>query len=161
MEGWGEFYVAEVGAAAAIAGLLFVAISINIEKILALPTLPGRGAQTLFIVSSALVIGCFGLFPGQSDALFGWEAIVVSLLLACSGVVQVHSARHIAKTGGPLVWMIVPSSVLALVTIPAVVGGALLINGNHAGIYLIAIDNILALLGTLLGGWVLLVEILR
>ena len=48
MEGWGEFYVGEVGAAAALAGLLFVAISINIEKILAVATLPAFGGGGRF-----------------------------------------------------------------------------------------------------------------
>jgi modulator of FtsH protease len=161
MEGWGEFYVGEVGAAAALAGLLFVAISINIERILAIPTLPGRAAQTLAIITSALVIGSFGLFPAQSPAAFGWEAIVVYLVLACSGIVQVASLRHFRKTDGPMVWLVVPTSVLLLVTLPGVVGAILLLNGDTAGAYWIGVDNILSLLGTLLGGWVMLVEILR
>lgn len=161
MEGWGEFYVGEVGAAAALAGLLFVAISINIEKILAYPTLPARAAQTLFIVSSALVVGCFGLFPGQAAVMFGWEAIVVYLLLLCSGVVQVMTLRHFRKTDGPLVWLIVPTGVLLVVTVPGLVGGVLLLNGYPVGAYWIGVDTILSFLGTLLGGWVLLVEILR
>jgi modulator of FtsH protease len=161
MEGWTEFYLGEVGAAAAIAGLLFVAISINIESILAYPTLPGRAAQTLFIVSSALVVGSVGLFPGQPLAAFGWEAIATYLLLASTGVVQVAGLRRFRKSEGPIVWLIVPASVLLLVTIPGIVGGILLLNGDIAGAYWIAVDIILSLLGTLLGGWVMLVEILR
>jgi hypothetical protein len=161
MEGWGEFYVGEVGAAAALAGLLFVAISINIEKILAYPTLPARAGQTLFIVSSALVVGCFGLFPGQSSTMFASEAIVVYALLLCSGVVQVMTLRHFRKTDGPLVWLVVPTSVLLVVTLPGIAGAVLLLNGNLTGAYWIGVDTILSFLGTLLGGWVLLVEILR
>ena len=141
MEGWGEFYVGEVGAAAALAGLLFVAISINIEKILAVATLPARAAQTLLIVTSALVI--------------------VYAVLLCSGAVQVATLRHFRAAEGPLVWLVVPTSVLVLVTVPGVVGAILLITGNSVGAYWIGVDNILALLGTLLGGWVMLVEILR
>jgi modulator of FtsH protease len=161
MEGWGEFYVGEVGAAAALAGLLFVAISINIEKILAMPTLPGRAAQTLAIVSSALVVGSFGLFPGQPPGAFGWEAIGVYVLLACTGAVQVVNLRHFRRADGPLVWLVIPASVLVVVTLPGLVGGMLLVRGDAAGAYWIATDNILSLLGTLLGGWVMLVEILR
>ena len=161
MEGWGEFYVGEVGAAAALAGLLFVAISINIEKILAVATLPARAAQTLLIVTSALVIGCFALFPNQPLPAFGWEAIAVYAVLLCSGAVQVATLRHFRAAEGPLVWLVVPTSVLVLVTVPGVVGAILLITGNSVGAYWIGVDNILALLGTLLGGWVMLVEILR
>jgi hypothetical protein len=47
-EAWFDFGVGIVGAAAALAGLLFVAISINIELILAIPTLPSRAAGTSF-----------------------------------------------------------------------------------------------------------------
>jgi modulator of FtsH protease len=43
---WFEFGVGVLGAAAALSGLLFVAMSINIERILALRTLPPRAAGT-------------------------------------------------------------------------------------------------------------------
>ena len=55
MEAWTDFFVAEVGAAAALAGLLVVAISINIAKIMGFPLLPGRAAQTLIIIGGALL----------------------------------------------------------------------------------------------------------
>ncbi len=43
--GWETFFVAEVGAAAALTGLLFVAVSINLTKVLAFPQLPGRAGS--------------------------------------------------------------------------------------------------------------------
>jgi modulator of FtsH protease len=45
--GWDSSFVAEVGAPAALAGLLFVAVSINLTRILQFPQLPGRAAETL------------------------------------------------------------------------------------------------------------------
>jgi modulator of FtsH protease len=44
---WSDFFVAEVGAAAALSGLVVVAISINLKRILTVPVLPGRAAETL------------------------------------------------------------------------------------------------------------------
>jgi hypothetical protein len=51
-DAWFEFGVGIIGAAAALAGLLFVAMSINIERILALPKLPSRagGNVVLFVL---------------------------------------------------------------------------------------------------------------
>jgi hypothetical protein len=41
-DGWGELFLAEAGASAALTGLLFVAISINLAKILEVRGLVGR-----------------------------------------------------------------------------------------------------------------------
>jgi hypothetical protein len=40
-ERWHDLFVATAGAAAALAGLIFVAVSINLEQILKYPALPG------------------------------------------------------------------------------------------------------------------------
>jgi hypothetical protein len=42
MTGWESFFVAQVGASAAVAGLVFVGVSINLDKILKYAGLPGR-----------------------------------------------------------------------------------------------------------------------
>ena len=55
-----------LGAAAALTGLLFVAISINLTRILNFPRLPGRAASTLGILVAVMLTGCFGLAPDQS-----------------------------------------------------------------------------------------------
>src|SRR6185312_6154219 len=47
MPEWTDFFVAEVGASAALAGLVIVAISINVTRIISYPWLPGRAAETL------------------------------------------------------------------------------------------------------------------
>ena len=39
---WQNFFIAEVGAAAALTGLLFVAVSINLKQILSFPTVPKK-----------------------------------------------------------------------------------------------------------------------
>ena len=44
LEGWTDFNVAMVGATAALAGLLIVAMSVNIAEIMKSPTLLARAA---------------------------------------------------------------------------------------------------------------------
>ena len=44
VEPWSELFVATAGAGAALAGLVFVAVSINIDRILKLPGMPDAGS---------------------------------------------------------------------------------------------------------------------
>ncbi len=161
MEGWTDFYVAEVGAAAALAGLLFVAISINIERILNFPSLPGRAFQTLAMIAAALVIAGLGLIPGQPHTWFGWEALAAGLVIAATAVREAMlTARH-RKPNDPLGWIVIPFVTAAFAFLPNLIGGVLLIGSNDAGLYWIAIGVITTFLATLQNGWVLLIEILR
>ncbi|HEX4025820.1 MAG TPA: hypothetical protein VHX52_14125 [Steroidobacteraceae bacterium] len=62
--GWDDFLVAEVGASAALAGLLFVAVSINLSSILKYPHLPTRAIEALTTLLCVLVICSWALVPG-------------------------------------------------------------------------------------------------
>ncbi len=161
MEGWTDFFVAEVGAAAALAGLLVVAVSINIARIMSFPLLPGRAAETLIIIGGALMVSSFALFPGQPRPLFGGEAVVVGLVVALAGANQFRAALRLREAGNPLTWMLIPPTMVALASVPQLVGGSLLVAGNESGLYWIATGIILSFVATLQNGWVLLVEILR
>jgi modulator of FtsH protease len=99
---WHEFFVAAIGASAALLGLLFVAISINLEFILKYPHLPGRAAGSLGTLQCALVVWCFGPAPGQSAGALGIEIILIAAVVAVQAVGSrsgstrpvVRSVRH-------------------------------------------------------------------
>ena len=106
VEAWSDLFVACAGAAAALTGLVFVAVSINIERILALPGVPERALQTLLVLLSVVIVSVFGLAPGQSDTAFGVELIVVGLAftvaVAVLGTEQGLRRRpHRRRAGGP------------------------------------------------------------
>lgn len=74
---WESLFVAEAGASAALAGLLFVALSINLERILKGSGLPGRAGEAIVLLLTVLVVSTFGLVPGQSPrvlALRSWDS---------------------------------------------------------------------------------------
>jgi hypothetical protein len=77
---WANFFVAEVGASAALAGLVVVAISINLSRILSFPQLPVRAAESLLMLVGALLLASLGLVPGQPLAMFGAEVLVIGLV---------------------------------------------------------------------------------
>jgi hypothetical protein len=54
-DGWGELFLAEAGASAALAGLLFVAISINLTKILEVRGLVGRAGEAIELLVTGLL----------------------------------------------------------------------------------------------------------
>jgi hypothetical protein len=78
--GWGELLLAEAGASAALAGPLFVAISINLERILQGTGLPGRAGEAIVLLVAVLVVSTLGLVPGQSPTVLGAELLGAGLV---------------------------------------------------------------------------------
>src|SRR5215213_10030817 len=78
-EGWSDFLVASAGASAALAGLVFIGISINLTRILALPGLPARAGQTIVLLATALAISLTVLGPADSHVTVGLELLGVGL----------------------------------------------------------------------------------
>ena len=82
MPGWDNFFVAQVGAAAALTGLLFVAVSINLTRVLEFPQLPTRSAETLTVsLVSVLVVSTFALVAEQSMRTYGVEIAATSVVV--------------------------------------------------------------------------------
>ena len=69
MIGWENFFIAEVGASAALLGLIFVGVSINLTRIISLPGLPNRAFLALIILLTILIMCSLLLIPGQSQTL--------------------------------------------------------------------------------------------
>ena len=68
---WHDLYVATASATAALTGLLFVAVSLNIERILKFEGLPERAMQTLVMLLTPLIVSILGLIPGQTKRRSG------------------------------------------------------------------------------------------
>lgn len=102
-------FVAEAGASAALAGLLFVALSINLERILKGSGLPGRAGEAIVLLLTVLVVSTFGLVPGQSPRVLGAEVLGFGLLpwLILIGIHVDAVRRHAGPSRGFLVRRIV------------------------------------------------------
>jgi uncharacterized membrane protein YjjB (DUF3815 family) len=85
VEDWDSFAVAEVGAAAALAGLLVVACSINIARIIQLPAVVTRLGATLTMFTGILIAASLLLVPGQDHRLLGAELTLIGVALLVSG----------------------------------------------------------------------------
>ncbi len=160
MADWGNFFVAEVGASAALAGLMAVAISINLARILAFPQLPPRAAEALMMLTGALILASFGLIPGQPMRVFGAEVVVIGLVMMA--VTIYNQMRSIPQAEGlTLFKKNMRAVVSAAATIPPVVAGILLMIGFESGLYWLAAGILISLAAGVWSAWVLLIEILR
>jgi hypothetical protein len=56
-----ELFVATAGASAALAGLVFVAVSINVDRILKFEGLPERALETVLMLLSVVLVSIVGL----------------------------------------------------------------------------------------------------
>jgi hypothetical protein len=157
---WGGFGEAVATAAAALAGLLFIAISINLQKILDIPGLPSRAAATLILFGTALVAAVLVVVPGQARIALGLELIATGLVL---GGAQVYLDLTTERTDEEtvarrMIGRIFPAYISCGCL---VIAGATLIGQAGGGLYWLVPSIISAVAFGLANVWVLLVEILR
>jgi hypothetical protein len=86
---WSDFSVAVVGASAALTGLLVVAVSINIERILAIDALTVRSLSTMVLFIVPLVIGMLLLVPEQPRTALGVELMITGTA-AGAGLLRIN-----------------------------------------------------------------------
>jgi hypothetical protein len=157
--GWHDLFVAVAGASAALAGLLFVAISINLRLILSAPVLPVRAASALGALILALVVSILILVPGQSRTVLGAELLVCAVptwLATTYGYVRAGRAEQQSRFeyGSDL-------GIAQLAVVPIIGAGVSLLAGAGGGLYWLVPALIFAFVSAAVKGWVLLVEIMR
>jgi modulator of FtsH protease len=156
---WTDFFIAEVGATAALAGLIIVAISINVQQILAVGHLPGRAREALTLLFSALLISSLALIPDQGPRLLGGEILVLELVVLVNAAISQFRALGIKPQ--QVSWIVNRVISVTLTCTPVVIGGILLASGNAAGLYWVAPGILVAIVVSAINTWVLLIEILR
>jgi hypothetical protein len=72
-----NFLIAEAGGAAALTGLIFVAVSINLSKILEYPGVSTRAAEAILVLLGALLVSSIALVPSQSDRAMGFAIFAI------------------------------------------------------------------------------------
>jgi hypothetical protein len=159
MEQWAYFFQAQVGASAALVGLIIVSISISLGKIIALPHLPGRAMQALVDLLQIFVAASLMLVPQPAEAA-GIEILTASLLvwslmlLLNLKVLRAATAHHRRR----LAIRISLGQVSALLYVGS--GIAILIY-QSGGIYVLVPAMILSYAIAIIDAWVLLIEINR
>jgi hypothetical protein len=160
-EQWHDLFVAVAGASAALAGLLFVAVSINVERILKYEGLPERGIEALAMLLAPLVVSIAGLMPGQGHVALGIELLAIGAALV-GVMVRLPIARWLPDGVETPPRYVLNRQVVRLAgTLLLLIGALAELFAVAGGLYWIAGAFVLLILGAVVNAWVLLVEILR
>lgn len=109
-EDYREFFVATAGAAGALIGLLFVAVSVFPEHARQATTrvqFQSRASAALLVFTNALVISLAGLVPGVS---MGWWAVIAGgtvILFALGTARSVFEAARRREARSDSIWLVV------------------------------------------------------
>ena len=154
------FAVALAGVAAVLAGLVFVALSVNLERILRVPGLPARAGETLIVLIGAVVQCALLLIPGLNHVALGVSLLVVGVLeWAIVTAVSVTGARQ--QTAEPRSWNLARVIYVQIATIPVAVAGLLVLINASGALYWLAGAVLWAVVAASGNAWVLIVEIVR
>jgi hypothetical protein len=157
---WEGFAVALAGAAAVLAGLVFVAVSINIDRILPVRGLPGRAGESVILFLTALTACAFVLVPHQPATALGVELLILGVLVLVLLVLIVMPALR-GPSRQPTTWHATRIVGIAAATVPIVLAGASLLHWLGGGLYWLVAGVLAALAVGTANAWVLLVEVVR
>jgi drug/metabolite transporter (DMT)-like permease len=156
---WSNFLIAETGAAAALTGLIFVAVSINLQKIVEYPGVAARAGEAIALLTGILLAGTFGLAPNQSMRVMGGEFFTIGALLWLM-TVTFHLGQ-LNRRRRPWWWLISRAFLCQCATLSFCVAGISLILGHPNGMYWLIPACVFSFVASMTSAWVLLIEIVR
>jgi modulator of FtsH protease len=158
---WSNFFLGELGAAAALAGLLFVSVSVNQARILQLGRIADRGLEALLMLWLVLVVASLPLVPGQSLRLLGAEILAITILVLVVTVrLQRVYLQHLEPQYRSRSTRMVLINRLSVIVI-GLAGLLMLWRGDGTGLYLLPAGFIVTFFAAGTSAWVLLIEINR
>jgi hypothetical protein len=154
---WHDFFLATGGGAAALAGLVFVAMSINLDVVAQNATHRLRAINMLTGFTAAFIICALALMGGQGHQAVGAEWFVVATV---AGLSYVHHYLQAFRMGGNKADLR-PNRLAGGTTcyVAQIVGAVVLMLGHVAGLYIAAVGLIILFAYMISGAWLLLVAV--
>ena len=156
-EQWNNFFVMVGGGAAALAGLIFVAMSINHEIIIRNTTHKNRAINMLTGFSAVFMACSFELIGNQYLGAIGFEWLVLWLVATA---IFIRGYVIAIRSGMSSIGLTTPRLAGGTMCYFAqVIGAIFLILGHSAGLYIAAIATIVLFAFLISGAWLLMVGI--
>jgi hypothetical protein len=158
VEAWATFATISGGAAAALTGLLFVAVSIRIAAVAQSQELRNRAAQTLTLFGTVLIVSVLLAIPGQGYHTLGAELVVLAALTGGGQYILDLRAKG-AKSSqeiAPILDVVSPNTLTSVLLLAA---GIVLAIGERAGLYVLVALVVAAFAGGIASTWLFLIKI--
>jgi len=157
LEQWNNFFVMVGSGAAALAGLVFVAISINPGVIIRNSTHKNRAINMLTGFTAVFMACGFALIGNQSLGALGFEWFALWLIAT---VIFIRGYVKAIRAGMSSMGLTIPRLAGGTICYLAeVIGAILLIVGRSAGLYIAAIATVVLFGFLISGAWLLIIGI--
>ena len=159
---WSNYFLATAGAAATLTGLIFIGLSINLQKLLMITQSapPSRALGSLLQLTNILLISSLCLAPKQPMPYIGAEILVLSIAVwLLNTKLDVKTYRHVVKRYKLPYYKSLFLTQLAV--LPFIISGAMLCSGSENGTYFLLPGISLSFVKCLVDSWFLLVEVNR
>ena len=157
---WLPFLSVSAGVAATLTGLVFVAVSINLRRILETPGLTSLVAESLVQLLGAVFAALLLLIPREPIRVLGIEVFALVVVLWVFQLwLQIAYLR--VDTGHPLRWGLRRVLRTACACTPFLIASMLLIRGFPWALYWIVPGMFFSVVAGVANAWVLLVEVVR
>ena len=160
---WQSYFVTIAAVSATLAGLLFVGLTISLSQVLQGYGYLSRAFIALFMQFEMLLLGIFGIVPGQPAWVLGSEFIVTGLSILTG--VSIFAYHFPESALSAVLGSRGPRTVRAILgyggTLLPVVAGIGMILGTPLSLYLLIPSEIAALYLSIGNAWVFAVEIPR
>src|SRR5471030_3286590 len=156
-EQWNNFFVMVGGGAAALAGLIFVAMSINHEIIMQNTTHKNRAINMLTGFSAIFMASGLALIGSQYLELLGYEWLVLWLIAT---VIFIRGYVIAIRSGMSSIGLNVPRLAGGTICYLAeVISAILLIRGFNSGLCIAAVAIVVLFAFLISGAWLLMIGI--
>jgi hypothetical protein len=156
-EQWNNFFVMVGGGAAALAGLIFVAMSINPKIIIRNTTHKNRAINMLTGFTAIFMASGFALIGNQYPGMLGFEWLVLWLIAT---VIFIRGYVIAIRSGMSYIGLNMPRLAGGTICYLAeVIGAICLILGYSSGFYIAAIAIIVLFAFLISGAWLLMIGI--
>jgi hypothetical protein len=157
---WQTLLAVQAGAAATLTGLVFVAVSINLGRIIVVSGLVGRAGESILQFLQVFFLSTVALIPRQPLIALAAEILAIGFASwIFQAVWQIRYGR--TRAGHPLSWLVPRVIMTQVAAAPFFVAGVLLLLGNPNGLYWLVPGFVFSFIAGVLSAWVLLIEILR